>query len=83
MLNRCPILHWLMLLLQMDVLLFHRAEYERLYNCSAYSIDKIPLEQRQHPILGYSILALFAVYEVSHGYRHCVSLGNRSARTTI
>ncbi|KAH7712801.1 hypothetical protein AAVH_19875 [Aphelenchoides avenae] len=46
-------------------ILFHPAEFQRLYNCSAYSIDDIPLEARQHPITGAVYVILFLIYQVS------------------
>uniref|UniRef100_A0A1I8BF77 Transposase n=1 Tax=Meloidogyne hapla TaxID=6305 RepID=A0A1I8BF77_MELHA len=36
----------------MDIYLFNPSEYQRLYNCSLYKIDDIPLEKRQHIFLG-------------------------------
>lgn len=48
----------------MDVYWFHPDEYERLYNCSAYDVQDVPLEQRQHVLIGYIFLLFFAIYEV-------------------
>lgn len=45
-------------------ILFYPEEYQRLYNCSAYDVESIPLERRQHRILGTSYIVLFLVYEV-------------------
>jgi len=48
----------------MDLYLFHHDEYERLYNCSIYNVDQIPLEKRQHKILGIFFIVLSTIYEV-------------------
>nr|CAD2188433.1 unnamed protein product [Meloidogyne enterolobii] len=49
----------------MDLYLFYQNEYERLYNCSIYNIDQIPLEKRQHKILGIFFIILSTIYVVS------------------
>jgi len=51
----------------MDLYFFHHNDYERLYNCSIYNIDQIPLEKRQHKILGIFVISLSTIYEVSLG----------------
>ncbi|KAH7662604.1 Protein Y55F3C.10 [Aphelenchoides avenae] len=47
----------------MDVYWFRPEEYKRLYNCSAYKVDDVPLEQRQHVVIGYCFLAFFTLFE--------------------
>jgi len=49
----------------MELYLFYQNEYERLYNCSIYDIDQIPLEKRQHKILGIFFIILSTIYVVS------------------
>nr|CAD2142354.1 unnamed protein product [Meloidogyne enterolobii] len=48
----------------MDLYLFHHDEYERVYNCSIYSVEQIPLEKRQHKILGIFFIILSTIYEI-------------------
>nr|CAD2204742.1 unnamed protein product [Meloidogyne enterolobii] len=48
----------------MDLYFFHHNDYERLYNCSIYNIDQIPLEKRQHKILGIFVISLSTIYEI-------------------
>uniref|UniRef100_A0A915LP17 Battenin n=1 Tax=Meloidogyne javanica TaxID=6303 RepID=A0A915LP17_MELJA len=48
----------------MDVYFFKPDEYERLYNCSSYSIDQIPLEKRKHEWLGIFFFSMSAIYEI-------------------
>uniref|UniRef100_A0A914IEE9 Odorant receptor n=1 Tax=Globodera rostochiensis TaxID=31243 RepID=A0A914IEE9_GLORO len=48
----------------MDVLFFDSKEYERLYNCSAYHIDQIPLNERQHLLIGAIFIACSIIFEV-------------------
>uniref|UniRef100_A0A914ICG5 Odorant receptor n=1 Tax=Globodera rostochiensis TaxID=31243 RepID=A0A914ICG5_GLORO len=48
----------------MEVFFFHPEEYDRLYNCSAYSIDQIPLEKRQHILIGVIFLSIGIICEV-------------------
>ncbi|KAH7695681.1 hypothetical protein AAVH_37256, partial [Aphelenchoides avenae] len=43
-------------------ILFHPDAYRRLYNCTAYNVDDIPLTARQHPILGSVYIILFFIY---------------------
>jgi hypothetical protein len=49
----------------MDIYLWKPEEYQRLYNCSLYKIEEIPLEKRQHIFLGISFILLFLVFEVN------------------
>ncbi|KAH7716243.1 SRT-25 protein [Aphelenchoides avenae] len=46
--------------------LFYPDLYQKLYNCSSYNVDDIPLSSRQHPMLGSIYIILFFVYETSH-----------------
>jgi len=48
----------------MDIYLFKPKEYLRLYNCSLYNIEDIPLEDRQHIFLGVILIQLFFILEV-------------------
>jgi hypothetical protein len=48
----------------MDLYLFHQKEYQALYNCSFYSVDQIPLEKRQHRLVGFSFLTLGITLEI-------------------
>nr|CAD2185477.1 unnamed protein product [Meloidogyne enterolobii] len=48
----------------MELYLFNQNEYERLYNCSIYNIDQIPLEKRQHKILGIFFIILSTIYVI-------------------
>uniref|UniRef100_A0AC34QAE9 Uncharacterized protein n=1 Tax=Panagrolaimus sp. JU765 TaxID=591449 RepID=A0AC34QAE9_9BILA len=50
----------------MDILLFKPEEYERMYNCSLYNIEKIPLSQRRHPWIGISFIVLFFIFEFAY-----------------
>ncbi|KAI6233996.1 hypothetical protein M3Y99_00852900 [Aphelenchoides fujianensis] len=44
----------------METILFEHERYDRLYNCTFYSIDKISLEERRHPFWGVFFLSLYA-----------------------
>ncbi|KAI1703204.1 serpentine type 7TM GPCR chemoreceptor srt domain-containing protein [Ditylenchus destructor] len=47
-------------------ILFHPEAYHRYYNnCTVYDVDAIPLQQRQHPLLGTVYIILFLIYETS------------------
>ncbi|KAF7627333.1 hypothetical protein Mgra_00009374 [Meloidogyne graminicola] len=48
----------------MEVYFFKPNEYERLYNCSIYNIDQIPLEKRKHEWLGIFFFSLSTIYEI-------------------
>uniref|UniRef100_A0A914M5N0 Uncharacterized protein n=2 Tax=Meloidogyne incognita TaxID=6306 RepID=A0A914M5N0_MELIC len=64
----------------MDLYFFHHDEYERLYNCSLYNIDQIPLEKRQHKILGIFLFSLSTLCEIL--YIPCMfSIWNRMANS--
>jgi len=58
----------------MDLYFFHHDEYERLYNCSLYNIDQIPVEKRQHKIPGIFFFILSTIYGVSK-YIQIIILG--------
>lgn len=48
----------------MEIFLFeHDTTYARLYNCSLYIVDAVPLSERSHPILGSLLITLFIVLE--------------------
>lgn len=48
-----------------QIVLFDRENFDRLYNCTAYNVDDVPLERRQDPILGACYILLFSFYEVA------------------
>ncbi|KAL3076091.1 hypothetical protein niasHT_034155 [Heterodera trifolii] len=48
----------------MEVFFFKPDEYERLYNCSSYNIDQIPLEKRQHFLIGALFLSIGIFSEI-------------------
>uniref|UniRef100_A0A914I0P2 Uncharacterized protein n=1 Tax=Globodera rostochiensis TaxID=31243 RepID=A0A914I0P2_GLORO len=48
----------------MELLFFNPDEYERLYNCSVYTIDQVPLSKRQHIPLGVIFLSIGIICEV-------------------
>ncbi|KAI1698072.1 serpentine type 7TM GPCR chemoreceptor srt domain-containing protein [Ditylenchus destructor] len=48
----------------MSAYIFHRDEYERLYNCSLYDVDSIPVESRRREVHGWSLIVLFVMFEV-------------------
>lgn len=48
----------------MDLYLFHQDTFQRHYNCGFYSVDSIPLANRQHPWLGAGLVTLYVVLEL-------------------
>lgn len=71
---------------KMEMFIFHRDEYNRLYNCSLYSVEDVPIEKRQSVLLGYMFMVLFTIYEVSkRSERYCVAAntGKEEPRKTI
>lgn len=48
----------------MEVYLFEPETYARLYNCSAYRVEDVPLAERQHTALGASLIVLFVIFEL-------------------
>ncbi|KAH7700799.1 Protein SRT-23 [Aphelenchoides avenae] len=48
----------------MDIFLFKRNDYERLYNCSLYNVTDVPLEKRQSILLGTFFTTCFIVFEL-------------------
>ncbi|KAL3118352.1 hypothetical protein niasHT_002696 [Heterodera trifolii] len=48
----------------MEVFFFEPVEYERLYNCSSYNIDQIPLEKRQNLVIGTIFMAISIILEI-------------------
>ena len=48
----------------MDIFLWKRDEYVMLYNCSFYDVDSIPLNQRQHVLIGVSLVVMFFIFEI-------------------
>ncbi|KAL3080474.1 hypothetical protein niasHT_038911 [Heterodera trifolii] len=50
----------------MELFLFRHAEYERLYNCTAFPIDSVPLERRRQFVAGgIAKCVLCAIYYVT------------------
>ncbi|KAI1695973.1 serpentine type 7TM GPCR chemoreceptor srt domain-containing protein [Ditylenchus destructor] len=47
----------------MELYMLHPVEYEKLYNCSVYNIEEIPLEKRTNKLLGACFIVLFFVFE--------------------
>ncbi|KAI3410356.1 hypothetical protein GPALN_004457 [Globodera pallida] len=50
----------------MELIFFNPEEYERLYNCSVYAIDQVPLSKRQHIQLGAMFLSMGIICEVMY-----------------
>ncbi|KAI1700256.1 serpentine type 7TM GPCR chemoreceptor srt domain-containing protein [Ditylenchus destructor] len=50
--------------MSLNTYIFYPEEFDRLYNCSLYKIDSIPLERRQHFVIGWMLIVLFVVFEV-------------------
>jgi len=48
----------------MNQYLFHQDTFQRQYNCSFYSVDDVPLEDRQHPKLGLGLIVLSLTLEL-------------------
>lgn len=48
----------------MEFYFFGGKEFERLYNCSSYDVGDVPVENRLHPVVGWTLLLLFAIFEV-------------------
>uniref|UniRef100_A0A915DYC2 Uncharacterized protein n=1 Tax=Ditylenchus dipsaci TaxID=166011 RepID=A0A915DYC2_9BILA len=46
----------------MELYFFRRPEYQRLYNCSIYDVEEVPLEKRQHILPGIVFIALFMIF---------------------
>ncbi|KAI1710706.1 serpentine type 7TM GPCR chemoreceptor srt domain-containing protein [Ditylenchus destructor] len=46
----------------MEMYFFRHAEWERLYNCSLYQVDDVPLENRQHVFLGTTFIILSIIF---------------------
>lgn len=51
---------------QMELYLLRSAEYQRLYNCSSYSVDDVPLPRRTHVALGVSFIMQFVLFEICY-----------------
>ncbi|KAI3416022.1 hypothetical protein GPALN_005578 [Globodera pallida] len=54
----------------MELFLFDRARFDKLYNCTLYSVDAIPLERRQNIAFGTSLIFFFLLFELF--YLPCV-----------
>ena len=48
----------------MEFVLWKRDEFSKLYNCSFYDVDSVPLHRRQHVYIGISMVIMFFVFEV-------------------
>lgn len=42
----------------------HESSYARLYNCSLYKVEDVPLAQRQHFALGVLLIVLFVIFQL-------------------
>ncbi|KAH7705581.1 Protein SRT-42 b, partial [Aphelenchoides avenae] len=50
----------------MEFYFFGGKEFERLYNCSSYDVGDVPVENRLHPVVGWTLLLLFAIFEAAY-----------------
>ncbi|KAI1704009.1 serpentine type 7TM GPCR chemoreceptor srt domain-containing protein [Ditylenchus destructor] len=48
----------------MDLYFFYPEQYQALYNCTSYKIDDIPMNRRQHMVMGVSFIVIFCVFQV-------------------
>ncbi|KAL3097399.1 hypothetical protein niasHS_003847 [Heterodera schachtii] len=48
----------------MDLLLFRRDEFDRLYNCSGFDIGLVPIDRRVHSFHGTLLIVLFFIFEL-------------------
>jgi hypothetical protein len=48
----------------MDEFLLNTPDFRRLYNCSFYEVDSVPLVQRQQVLLGLALAVISVVEEV-------------------
>ncbi|KAI6177869.1 hypothetical protein M3Y97_00954100 [Aphelenchoides bicaudatus] len=46
----------------MEVFFFEPQTYQRLYNCSFYDVNSIPIEKRQNLVLGSIVLLCYFVF---------------------
>lgn len=51
-------------LANMEMYMFRREEYDRLYNCTFYNVSMVPLEQRQHTGMGAFFICIMLFFEV-------------------
>jgi hypothetical protein len=49
----------------MDQFVLDTPDFHRLYNCSFYSVDSVPLAKRQHVLLGVVLVLISVIEEVS------------------
>lgn len=61
----------------MEDYFFHYDEWYKHYNCTFFNIDKIPLEARQHPLIGSTIFGLAVIFELL--YIPCIVSINKHA----
>ncbi|KAH7717208.1 SRT-52 protein [Aphelenchoides avenae] len=47
----------------MEWYFFEPERVQRLYNCSFYDVNSIPLEERTHPLMGISWIIMFCFFE--------------------
>lgn len=66
MLNRI-VFSWVTKMAGMEAFFFHPEVYDELYSCSAYNVSDVPLEMRQHILLGQAFIFISLVYEVIVG----------------
>jgi hypothetical protein len=49
----------------MEAMFMDTPVYRRLYNCSFYEVSSVPLEKRQHVVLGVALAVISLIEEVS------------------
>ncbi len=62
----------------MELYLFRPSTFRRHYNCSFYSVDDVPLEQRTHPKLGAALIFFSLLFEAL--YLPCLAVIYRHLR---
>jgi hypothetical protein len=48
----------------MEQLVLNTDDFRQFYNCSFYNVDSVPLEQRQHVLLGIVFVVISVIEEV-------------------
>jgi hypothetical protein len=52
----------------MEAYFLDKPKFNRLYNCSLYDIDQIPIEERAHPFWGTFMLIGYVFFMVSQPF---------------
>lgn len=63
--------------------LHHRDEFELHYNCSAYSVESIPLAERAHPVAGFLLMAIGVVSLLAYVLCICALLQPKLRRLHV